>query len=464
VLATIHQFPSLEPLRLEPYPANHLYLPTRRDILHRAIVYEGDATREGNASTKNRYEVRGSARKIRPQKGSGRARLGDKKSPMLRGGGVSHGPRPRDFSTDLQKKVYDLAWRTALSYRFRKGELIIVDNAIEIESPSQRLLKHIFDLHDRERGAGRSLLVTLENRPLLEQALDKMDRRRQALTWEEVDVKDLLELSRIIIERSALNNILRQHEEDLTHRKNDYTIKSSPSDLESILGWAEFRDLMQAPASEREVLRPEVYESVCYGRITHAESLPESAEKTNLKISAYELLAESFDLRRGQLPPIEPLEAALANEEDESSIFALETRLRAAEIGSQDALLKAQAAEHRRDMYNWQGETELAEAQEDEASDARTDLAGFNVHFLETKKELAEARARDFDIKGDLDGFEMQMGIARATEMELQEANAEAEGLGEDLNEDELDPEVWESMERKEKEEEAEKLKKGESK
>lgn len=465
VLATIHQFPSLEPLRLEPFPANHLYLPTRRDILHRAIVFEGDATREGNASTKNRYEVRGSARKIRPQKGSGRARLGDKKSPMLRGGGVSHGPRPRDFSTDLQKKVYDLAWRTALSYRFRKGELIIVDNAIEIESPSQRLLKHIFDLHDRERGGGRSLLVTLENRPLLEQALDKMDRRRQALTWEEVDVKDLLELSRIIIERSALHNILREHQEDLTHKKLGYPIKSSPpSDLESILGWAEFRNLMQAPASEREALRPDAYESVCYGRITHAETLPEGAEKTNLKISAYELLAESFDIRRGQLPSTEPLEAEIVKQEDDSTISALEARLRVHEIYYQEALLKAQAAEHRRDMYNWKGEPDLAEAQEDEASDARTDVASHNLDLLATRKELAEARAQDCDVKGDLEGYEKQTEIARATEEELQAASAEAELLGEETNVDELDPEVWESIERKEREEEAEKLKNKENK
>ena len=376
---------------------------------------------------------------------------------------MSHGPRPRDFSTELQKKVYDLAWRTALSYRFRKGELIIVDNAIEIESPSQRLLKHIFDLHDRERGSGRSLLVTLENRPLLEQTLDKMDRRRQALTWEEVDVKDLLELSRIIIERSALHNILREHSEDLSHKKLGYHIKSAPpSDLESTLGWAEFRNLMQTPASEREAVRPEIYENVCYSRITHSETLPEGPEKMNLKIAAYELLAESFDLRRGQLPSTAPLEAEIIKQEDDTTVPALETRFRTYEIYCQDALLRAQAAEHRRDMYNWKGETELAETQEDEASDARTDLAGHNLELLATKKDLAEARALDCETQGDLEGFEEQKAIVRETEAELEAANAEAEIVGEDLNEDDLDPAVWESIEKKEKEEEVEKLKKKE--
>src|SRR5436305_4289693 len=132
VLATLYDFPTMEPLRMIKYSREQLRLPLRRDILHRAIVYEGDKTRQGTASTKWRDDVHGSGRKIRPQKGTGQARLGDKKSPMLRGGGVAFGPHPRDFSTKLPRKIYDLAWRTALSYRYKKGELIILDNKIVI--------------------------------------------------------------------------------------------------------------------------------------------------------------------------------------------------------------------------------------------------------------------------------------------------------------------------------------------
>ncbi|KAF2821954.1 ribosomal protein L4 [Ophiobolus disseminans] len=322
VLATIHQFPSLEPLRFQTYPANHLYLPTRRDILHRAVIYEGDMTRLGTASTKSRHEVHGSRRKIRPQKGSGRARLGDKKSPMLRGGGVAFGPRPRDFATELPAKVYDLAWRTALSYRFRKGELVIVDNAMEIESPSPQLLGDIFKHHEKLRGRGRSLLVTLDERPLLEEALIRMDRGGQALTWEEVDVKNLLELSRVIIERDALRNILLSHQQDITHTRltpwHKSLIKSNPpSDLESIIGWAEFRDLQvfdrdaafetqeairegRDPKSkdterqEKTTARASAYESVASKRYELASTLPKSSpQHTDLTISVYNLTAES---------------------------------------------------------------------------------------------------------------------------------------------------------------------------
>ncbi|KAF2203246.1 ribosomal protein L4 [Delitschia confertaspora ATCC 74209] len=219
VLATIHAFPSLEPLRFEQYPASHLYLPTRRDILHRAVIYEGDKTRLGTASTKWRDEVHGSTKKIRPQKGTGHARLGDKKSPMLRGGGVAFGPKPRDFSTKLPRKVYDLAWRTALSYRFRKGELTIIDGAMTIPYPSVSYVEDMFNAHGWGNKDGRSLLVTLgkKGRRDFREVMEKLGNFGRMETWDEVDVKDLLEMGRVVIERDALKNILLSHQSDLTN-------------------------------------------------------------------------------------------------------------------------------------------------------------------------------------------------------------------------------------------------------
>ncbi|KAF2475073.1 ribosomal protein L4 [Lindgomyces ingoldianus] len=224
VHATIHHFPSLEPLRFQEYPANYLRLPTRRDILHRAVIFEGDNHRRGTASTKWRSEVHGSARKIRPQKGSGRARLGDKKSPMLRGGGVAFGPKRRDFSTDLPRRVYDLAWRTALSYRFKKGELVIVDNAMHVpKGTTMDYVPEMLRAHGWDNAAGRSLLVTLGPRPRLAGLLS--GRHGRTLTWDEVDVKDLLELGRIVIERDALSNIFAMHRWDLHKNWNRFQVK-----------------------------------------------------------------------------------------------------------------------------------------------------------------------------------------------------------------------------------------------
>ncbi|MCJ1317828.1 54S ribosomal protein, mitochondrial [Xylographa vitiligo] len=215
VLTTIYSFPAMEPLRFVHYPANHLHLPLRRDILHRAVIFEGDATRQGTASTKWRNDVHGSGAKIRPQKGTGRARLGDKKSPMLRGGGVAFGPHPRDFSTKLPLKMYDLAWRTALSYRYRRGELILVEDGVDIEMNEPRWIKQIMERNHWGNADGRSLIVTKGVRENLFQAIAGTGEDGRAKTEDDIDVKDLLELGRIIIERSALDGILKDHSSDL---------------------------------------------------------------------------------------------------------------------------------------------------------------------------------------------------------------------------------------------------------
>ncbi|KAI5201926.1 hypothetical protein AUEXF2481DRAFT_9387 [Aureobasidium subglaciale EXF-2481] len=220
---TIHDFPSVEPINTVTYPSTHLLLPLRRDILHRAIVFEGDGTRQGTANTKYRSEVHGSNRKVRPQKGTGRARLGDKKSPMLRGGGVAFGPKPRDFSTDLPSKIYDLAWRTALSYRYKKGELVVIGKAaeIEVEGPgAARWLKEMLKWNKWNNTNGGSLFVTAERREKLFAALAHpgMDKEARAVTVDEVDVKDLLEGGRVIIEQKALSLIFREHSSDLNSK------------------------------------------------------------------------------------------------------------------------------------------------------------------------------------------------------------------------------------------------------
>jgi large subunit ribosomal protein L4 len=205
----------MEPLRFESYSAKHLYLPLRRDILHRAVIFEGDMTRQGTASTKTRYEVHGSHRKIRPQKGSGKARLGTRQSPSIRGGGKTFGPHPRDFATGLPRKMYDLAWRTALSYRYRKGDLIICENGMEIEYPEGGFVKEIFRYNRWGNEHGRSLVITQNHTVNLFEALSQVGEHGRALRQEQVDVKDLLEMGRIIIEKKALDTILEERQTDL---------------------------------------------------------------------------------------------------------------------------------------------------------------------------------------------------------------------------------------------------------
>ena len=104
-------------------------LEVRTDLLHRMVNYQLAKRRAGTASTKTRDQINGTGKKPHKQKGTGSARAGDKKRNIDRGGAVVHGPKPRDFSIDMPKKVRKLALKTALSAKAAEGKLIILDEA-----------------------------------------------------------------------------------------------------------------------------------------------------------------------------------------------------------------------------------------------------------------------------------------------------------------------------------------------
>src|SRR5690554_475812 len=93
--------------------------------------------RQGTAKTKERAEISGSTRKIKKQKGTGTARAGSIKSPIFRGGGTVFGPKPRDYSFKLNKKLKKLARRSALSYKAKDGQLQIIEE-INFEAPKTK--------------------------------------------------------------------------------------------------------------------------------------------------------------------------------------------------------------------------------------------------------------------------------------------------------------------------------------
>jgi large subunit ribosomal protein L4 len=108
-------------------------------IVHRALVRQLANARQGTASSKTRAEVRGGGRKPWRQKGTGRARAGSIRSPLWRGGGVSFGPKPRDYELKMNKKERRLALRTALDSR--SEDLILVqDFSEQITQPKTKEL------------------------------------------------------------------------------------------------------------------------------------------------------------------------------------------------------------------------------------------------------------------------------------------------------------------------------------
>ena len=96
-------------------------------VMHQVVTAQLAARRAGTHATKTRAEVRGGGAKPWRQKGTGRARAGSSNSPIWRGGGVAHGPKPRDYSQRTPKKMVRLALRSALSDRAAEGNVIVVD-------------------------------------------------------------------------------------------------------------------------------------------------------------------------------------------------------------------------------------------------------------------------------------------------------------------------------------------------
>lgn len=102
----------------------------KNHVLHDIVRMQRANRRSGNACTKTRVEVAGSGSKPWRQKGTGRARAGNRRSPVWRGGGIAFGPKPRDYSYKLPKKVRRLGLKMALSTRMAEERLLVLDNLV----------------------------------------------------------------------------------------------------------------------------------------------------------------------------------------------------------------------------------------------------------------------------------------------------------------------------------------------
>ncbi|MCX5773345.1 MAG: 50S ribosomal protein L4 [Fusobacteria bacterium] len=102
-----------------------------KSVMHEVLTAELAAARQGSASTLKKGEVRGGGRKPFKQKGTGRARQGSIRAPHMRGGGVTFGPKPRDFDKKVNKKVRALAIKSALSAKVLNSEMLVLDNNLD---------------------------------------------------------------------------------------------------------------------------------------------------------------------------------------------------------------------------------------------------------------------------------------------------------------------------------------------
>jgi large subunit ribosomal protein L4 len=119
-------------------PGNIFDVQANIPLMHQVVVAQLAAARQGTHKAKTRAEVSGGGRKPYKQKGTGRARQGSIRAPQFTGGGVSHGPVPRDYSQRTPKKMKAAALRGALSDRAREGRLHVVESFVDGDAPKTR--------------------------------------------------------------------------------------------------------------------------------------------------------------------------------------------------------------------------------------------------------------------------------------------------------------------------------------
>ncbi|MEP6799760.1 MAG: 50S ribosomal protein L4 [Lapillicoccus sp.] len=119
-------------------PAEIFDVQTNVPLIHQVVVAQLAAARQGTHSTKTRGEVRGGGRKPYRQKGTGRARQGSTRAPQFAGGGVVHGPQPRDYAQRTPKKMKAAALRGALSDRARHDRIHVVESLVLGDAPSAK--------------------------------------------------------------------------------------------------------------------------------------------------------------------------------------------------------------------------------------------------------------------------------------------------------------------------------------
>lgn len=170
-----------------------------QDVLHRALLNQLANRRQGTHSTKTRSEVSGGGRKPYRQKGTGRARQGSTRSAQHVGGGIIFGPKPRDYSYTLPKKVRRLAMKSALSAKVASGDLIVLESLELSEIKTQRMIQILGNI-----GATTStLLVTGTRNETIEKSARNIVGVKTALV-NTINVFDILKFDKFVVTQEAV--------------------------------------------------------------------------------------------------------------------------------------------------------------------------------------------------------------------------------------------------------------------
>ncbi len=171
-------------------------------VIWEAVVHQLACEHRGTHATKTRGRVSGSGKKPWRQKGTGRARVGEIRNPLWRGGGTVFGPQPRSYAYRLPKKVIRGALRHALTQKFRDAVVVVVDE-LAVEEPRTR---HAAELLERLDVVGKTLLVDVNPDSNLSLAVRNITGVRMLSTGR-LGARDVMDAGRIVMTRAAIERL-----------------------------------------------------------------------------------------------------------------------------------------------------------------------------------------------------------------------------------------------------------------
>ena len=170
-----------------------------------AVTAIRNAMRAGTACTKGKGEVAGSNKKPWKQKGTGNARAGFRQSPVWRGGGVAHGPKPRDFSQKVNRKVMQLAFARAFSEKIAAGDVIVVSE-FKFDEPKTKLMAALL----KKAGVERSALIVTEQ---FDENVFRVTANLARAAWvtaSEADVYSVLKFKTIVCDKAGFDALAKR--------------------------------------------------------------------------------------------------------------------------------------------------------------------------------------------------------------------------------------------------------------
>jgi large subunit ribosomal protein L4 len=190
--------------------------------LYRAVVAFRNNQRQGTHNTKTRSEVSGGNQKPWKQKGTGRARQGTTRAAHWRGGGIVFGPRPRDYTTTVPRKLRQLARKSALNARAREGNMAVVEKLV-FETPRTSLLAGLIE---RMGGADAKVLVLTSGHNTNVFLSGRNMPRVQVMNYADASAYDILWSDQVIVEEAALTGVEPEVTEVMTEEASK-TAKAS---------------------------------------------------------------------------------------------------------------------------------------------------------------------------------------------------------------------------------------------